>query len=122
MKELCQLCGIKQKSSSSYHPQTDRNTEILNQYIDQRLRPFVNHNRDNWAELLPALDYAQATLLHDSTGLSPFELKFGYAPRDPWDWERRPQSGASARENLNRLEAQKLARQSPNAIEWAKKT
>jgi len=57
-----------------YHPQTDGNTEILNQYIDQRLRPFVNHFQDNWSDLLPAMEFAQAILPHESTGLTTYEL------------------------------------------------
>jgi hypothetical protein len=46
------------KLSTAYHPQTDGQTEVVNQYLDQRLRPFVNYYQDNWAKLLPLLDYA----------------------------------------------------------------
>jgi transposase InsO family protein len=42
-KEFCRILGIKLKLSTAYHPQTDGQTEIINQYIDQRLRPFVNY-------------------------------------------------------------------------------
>jgi transposase InsO family protein len=42
-KEFCRILGIKLKLSTAYHPQTDGQTEIMNQYIDQRLRPFVNY-------------------------------------------------------------------------------
>src|SRR4051812_27315869 len=44
--ELCKLIGTKQKLSTAYHPQTDGNTEILNQYLDQRLRPFISYHQD----------------------------------------------------------------------------
>ena len=47
MNELCKLIRVKQKLSTVYHLQTDDNTEILNQYIDQRLRLFINHFQDN---------------------------------------------------------------------------
>jgi transposase InsO family protein len=87
--ELCKLTGVKQKLSTAYHPQTDGNTEVLNQYINQRLRPFVNHFQDNWSTLLPAMDFAQASLTHESTGISPFELEFGYKPRMHFDWKER---------------------------------
>jgi hypothetical protein len=46
-KEFCRILGIKLKLSTAYHPQTDGQTEIINQYIDQRLRPFVNYYQDN---------------------------------------------------------------------------
>jgi hypothetical protein len=78
--ELCRILGIKLKLSTAFYLQTDRQTEIINQYIDQRLRPFVNYYQDDWSELLPIMDYIQATLLHESTGLSPFQVEFGYEP------------------------------------------
>jgi hypothetical protein len=83
--EFCRILGIKLKLSTAFHPQTDGQTEIMNQYIDQRLRPFVNHFQDNWSELLPMIDYAQATLPHESTGLAPFQIEFGYEPYTSFD-------------------------------------
>ncbi len=83
--ELCKLIGVKLKLSSAYHPQTDGNTEIVNQWLDQRLRPFVNYHQDNWSDLLPCMDWAQASLPHESTGLTPYEVEFGCAPQHPWD-------------------------------------
>jgi len=47
MDELCKLTGVKQKLSTAEHPQTDGNTEIYNQYLNHRLRPFINHYQDN---------------------------------------------------------------------------
>jgi hypothetical protein len=41
--EVCCILGIKIKLSTTFHPQTDGQTQIMNQYINQRLRPFVNH-------------------------------------------------------------------------------
>ena len=62
---------------------TKRRTQ--NQYLDQRLRPFVNYHQDNWSDLLPCMDWAQATLPHETTGLSPYEVEFGHRL-----WERTP--------------------------------
>ena len=87
-KEFTGILGIKLKLSTAYHPQTDGQTEIVNQYLDQRLRPFVNYFQDNWAELLPIIDYAQAMLPHDSTGFASTQLEMGYLPRTSFDWDR----------------------------------
>ena len=119
--ELCKLTGVKQKLSTAYHPQTDGNTEILNQYIDQRLRPFINHFQDNWSDLLPAMDFAQAILPHDSTGLAPYELEFGYKPRLHFDWEHRTKKSPTPREQLTREEAQQFAKRAYDAVEFARK-
>ena len=45
--EFCRILGIKIKLSTAFHPQTDGQTEIINQYLDQQLRPFVNYYQDN---------------------------------------------------------------------------
>jgi transposase InsO family protein len=39
--EFCRIIGVKVKLSTAYHKETDGETEIMNKYIDQRLRLFV---------------------------------------------------------------------------------
>ncbi len=109
MDELCRLTGVKQKLSTAYHPQTDGNTEILNQYIDQRLRPFVNHFQDNWSDLLPAMDFAQAILPHEST------LHHESSSR-----ERKP--NCSLNEPLMQLNLRGRTLRRPNSIRVSKQT
>jgi RNase H-like domain found in reverse transcriptase/Reverse transcriptase (RNA-dependent DNA polymerase)/Integrase zinc binding domain len=86
--EFNRILGTKIKLSTAFHPQTDGQTENANQYIDQRLRPFVNHYQDNWSELIHIVDFAAAALPHDSTGLSSFMVEMGYEPRTSFDWDR----------------------------------
>ena len=74
MDELCKLIGVKLKLSTAEHPQTDGNTEIYNQYLNQRLRPVVSHYQDDWSELLPSMDYAQMNVHHESLGMEPVRL------------------------------------------------
>lgn len=45
--EFCRILGVKVKLSTAYHKETDGQTEIMNKYIDQRLRPFVAYYQDN---------------------------------------------------------------------------
>ena len=120
-KEFTGILGIKLKLSTAYHPQTDGQTEIANQYLDQRLRPFVNYFQDNWAELLPVMDYAQATLPHDSTGYAPIQLEMGYMPRTSFDWEPVTDGLQSARNTLSRDEARKYTERLQDAWERARK-
>ena len=58
--ELCNLLGVKLKLSTASHPQTDGQTEIMNQYIALRLRPFIDYYQDDWSEWLPMIDFAAA--------------------------------------------------------------
>jgi transposase InsO family protein len=42
-KEFCRILGVELRLSTTNHPQTDGQTEIMNQYLDQCLRPFVSY-------------------------------------------------------------------------------
>jgi hypothetical protein len=116
---FCSLIGTKVKLSTAFHPQTDGQTEIMNQYIDQRLRPYVNHYQDNWAEMLPALDNAQLTLPHASIGMSPYELSHGIPPRKSFDWKE-PAPPETARDKLSQAEARKFVKSLEHAYEFVK--
>ena len=91
----------------------------MNQYLDQCLRPFVNYHQDNWSDLLPCMDWAQATLPHESTGLSPFEIEFGHQAAHHWDWKARTRSAAAPREQMTREEAQAYAKARHDAVQRA---
>jgi hypothetical protein len=117
--EFCRILGIRLKLSTAFHPQTDGQTEIMNQYLDQRLRPFINYHQDDWSDLLPMMDYAQATLPHDSTGVSPFFIEFGYEPRTSFDWTP-PKEPATPRDQISQEEARKLAKRMHVAWETAR--
>jgi hypothetical protein len=53
MCELYKLLGIKLATSMAYHPQTDRQTERVNQVIEGYLRIFISRQQDDWDEYLP---------------------------------------------------------------------
>ena len=50
MRELNEMLGIKTKLSTAFHPQTDRQTERMNQELEQYLRMFINHHQEQWLE------------------------------------------------------------------------
>jgi len=116
--EFCRILNIKVKLSTAYHPQTDGQTENLNQYIDQRLRPFINYYQDNWSELLPMIDHAQRTLPHASIGMTPFEVVHGYPPRTTFDWNT-PVT-ATVNEKLSREQAVRHVKHLQSVWEKAK--
>jgi len=43
MKELNKLLGIDTKLSTAFYPKTDRQTEKINQELEQYLRMFINY-------------------------------------------------------------------------------
>jgi hypothetical protein len=66
--------------STAFHPQTDGQTERLNQTIESYLRSFVNHEQDDWVNLLPMAEFAYNNSVTTATGLSPFYANFGFHP------------------------------------------
>lgn len=107
--ELCKILGIKMQLTTARHPETDGQTEIMNQYLTQRLRPMVNYAQDDWSELLPFVDMAQACLPHESTGLSPFMIETGCEPRMSYDWNKRTTEFDSSSSRMTRQAAQEYA-------------
>ena len=81
MKELCCLIGIKQNISTAYHPQMDRQSEQSNQWIEQYLRFWVDHQQQNWHHYLPLAEFTHNSWTNEMTKHTPFELLMGHNPR-----------------------------------------
>jgi len=79
-KELCRLLGITQAMSTAYHPQTDGQTERLNQELEQYLRAFCTMRQDDWADHLVSAEFAHNIKAHSTIDVSPFEALMGYNP------------------------------------------
>ncbi|KAH7563016.1 reverse transcriptase [Bipolaris maydis] len=82
--------GVKKKLSTSFHPETDGQTERTNQTLEQYLRMYANKLQDNWVELLPTAQLAYNSTKSATTKHSPHYANYGYEPvahRDPKDIE-----------------------------------
>jgi hypothetical protein len=78
---LTALMGIKRKMSTAFHPQTDGQTERLNQTMETYLRCYVNYRQDNWVELLPLAQFAYNTSEQGTTAMTPAFANFGFHPK-----------------------------------------
>ena len=79
-KSFTELLGTKHKLSTSFHPQTDGQTERTNQTVEQYLRAYVNYGQDNWTSLLPLAEFVFNTTKGPS-GLTPHYALYGRHPR-----------------------------------------
>ncbi|GJP60469.1 hypothetical protein CLOP_g17685 [Closterium sp. NIES-67] len=82
-KELMSLLGTKRAMSSAYHPQTDGQTERLNQIVEQLLRAACKDDISKWDLHLPVLEFAYNNATHAATGQTPFFLCYGRHPITP---------------------------------------
>ena len=73
--------GITQNVSTAYHPWTDRQSERSNQWLEQYLCFWVDHQQTNWHHYLPLVEFAHNSWKNEATGQSPFEILMGYSPR-----------------------------------------
>ena len=80
LKAMFERLGIKGSTSTAYHPQTDGQTERVNQELEQYLRAFTDVRQSNWASLLPVAEFAHNTRAHSATKVSPFKALYGYDP------------------------------------------
>jgi hypothetical protein len=80
-QHLFRLAGTTLQLSSSYHPQTDGQTERVNQCMETFLRCFTSACPKKWKEWLPAAEFWYNTSLHSSLRRSPFEVLYGHKPR-----------------------------------------
>jgi hypothetical protein len=78
---LTKRLGIKSQYSTSYHPETDGQSERNNQSMVHYLRGYVNHLQDDWVQFLPAAEFAANNTESSTTGVSPFFANFGQHPR-----------------------------------------
>jgi hypothetical protein len=77
---LFQLQGTQLCMSSSYHPQSDGQTEVMNRTLEQYLRCFTGDQPRKWVEWLSWAEYSYNTATHSSTKLTPFEAVYGTPP------------------------------------------
>jgi len=81
MKELNEILGIKSKLSMAFYPQTDEQTERVNQELEQYLRMFINHRQEQWPEWLGTAEFMYNNKAHSSTRMSSFKVNYRQDPR-----------------------------------------
>lgn len=80
---LVKCFGIKHSMSTASHPQTDGQSERMIRYLKDMLRHFISYTQKNWMDVLPALEFAYNNAVNATTGMTPFELDYGYHPHTP---------------------------------------
>jgi hypothetical protein len=80
-KRFMNSLNIKAGFSSAYHPQTDRQTERMNQVLEDYSRHFCLYYQDNWEKNLNMVKFSINNLNSASLGVSPFFFTYGHHPK-----------------------------------------
>ena len=76
-KELNKMLGIKMKLSTVFHPQTDGQTEHMNQELEQYLRFFIENKQKDWPEWLASAEFTVNNKVYTATKVLPFIANYG---------------------------------------------
>ena len=72
MKGLFERLGVEGAYSTAYHPQTDGQTERVNQELKQYLPLFCEYRQEDWSKYVPMVEFVHNNSVNASTKLSPF--------------------------------------------------
>ena len=96
------LLGIQKKLLMAYHPQTDGQTERINQELEQYLRVFIDHRQEQWLDWLEMAEFIYNNKIHTTTKISPFKANYGQDPRMGFE-ERRKRKHKAAGKFVERI-------------------
>jgi hypothetical protein len=80
-RELFRLAKVDLCMSTAYHPQSDGQSERVNQCLETFLRCYVHACPRQWSSWLDLAEFWYNTSLHSAHGRSPFEVLYGFAPQ-----------------------------------------
>lgn len=79
-KAFCSLLGATVSLTSGYQPQSNGQTESLNQELETGPSCLVSEKPATWSRDLIWVECAHNTLLCSASGLSPFQFAYSYQP------------------------------------------
>jgi hypothetical protein len=78
--------NTKLNFSSAYHPQTDGQTERVNQILKDMLRACALKDNQSWYKCLPYAEFSYNNSYQKSITMAPFEFLYGRKCRIPLFW------------------------------------
>jgi hypothetical protein len=85
-EQLHECLGTKLIRSSRYHPQTDGQTERINQILEDMLRASILHFDKSWDKCLSLAEFSYNNSYQASLKMAPFDALYGRRCRTPLNW------------------------------------
>jgi hypothetical protein len=85
-EKLHEAMDIRLNFSSAYHPQTDGQTERVNQILEDMLRACALKDSKSWDNCLLYAKFSNNNSYQKSLKMSPFEVLYGHKVRTPLFW------------------------------------
>jgi len=82
-KELFVGLGIELDFSTTYHPQTNGQTERVNRILEEMFRMYVIHQKRRWKQYLPLVEFAYNNNYQESLRMSLFDALYGWSCNTP---------------------------------------
>ena len=79
-KTLWAKLGARLLFSTTCHPQTDGQTEVVNRTLSMLLRTMIKKNLKEWEDCLPHVEFAYNRAVHSTTHMCQFEIVYGFKP------------------------------------------
>ncbi|KAJ9531016.1 hypothetical protein QJQ45_000981 [Haematococcus lacustris] len=79
-REVMRRCGSKPALSSSYHPQSDGQTERYNRVLEEMLRHYISPTQSDWPDYLALAEFAVNNSWQKSIQSTPFLVNTGQSP------------------------------------------
>jgi hypothetical protein len=86
-KGLFKGIGTSLNFSTTYHPETDGQTERVNQVIEDMLRMYVMDKPSKWEDYLHLVEFAYNNGYQAYLKMSPFEALYGRRCNTPVSWD-----------------------------------
>ena len=85
-RQLHESLGTRLEFSTTLHPQTDGQTERVNQILEDMLRACALDYKSSWDDNLPYAEFSYNNSFQVSIGMSPFEALYGRKCTTPLLW------------------------------------
>jgi transposase InsO family protein len=85
-EQLHECLGTKLIRSSSYHLQTDGQTERINQILEYMLRASILHFDKSWEKCLSLAEFSNNNSYQASLEMAPFDALYRRRCRTPLNW------------------------------------